>query len=34
VTTVNSDGKKSLNEIRFSGRKYALAIGAETAKAE
>ena len=34
ITTVNSDGKKSLNEIRFSGRKYALAIGAETAKAE
>ena len=34
MTTVNSDGKKSLNEIRFSGRKYALAIGAETAKAE
>ncbi|HMJ24147.1 MAG TPA: hypothetical protein VK513_19670 [Terriglobales bacterium] len=34
VTTVNADGHKSLNEIRFTGKKYALAIGAETAKAE
>jgi len=34
VTTVNSDGKKSLNEIRFSGKKYALAVNAESAKAE
>jgi ribosomal protein L2 len=34
VTIVNSDGHKSLNEIRFSGKKYALAVGAETAKAE
>ncbi len=31
---VNEDGHKSLNEIRFLGKKYALAIGAETAKAE
>ncbi len=29
-----NDGHKSLNEIRFSGRKYALAIDTETAKAE
>ena len=34
VTIVNSDGHKSLNEIRFSGKKYALAVGTETAKAE
>jgi len=34
VTNVNSDGRKSLNEIRFSGKKYALAINAESAKAE
>jgi len=34
VTLVNPDGHKSLNEIRFSGKKYALAIGAESAKAE
>ena len=34
ITTVNSDGRKSLNEIRFSGKKYALAINAESAKAE
>jgi hypothetical protein len=34
VTVVNPDGHKSLNEIRFSGKKYALAIGAESAKAE
>ena len=34
VTTVNGDGRKSLNEIRFSGKKYALAINAESAKAE
>ncbi len=34
VTSLNSDGHKSLNEIRFSGKKYALAIGSETAKAE
>jgi hypothetical protein len=34
VITVNGDGRKSLNEIRFSGKKYALAINAESAKAE
>jgi hypothetical protein len=34
VTVVNSDGHKSLNEIRFSGKKYAFAVGAQTAKAE
>jgi hypothetical protein len=34
VTSVQGDGRKSLNEIRFSGRKYALAINAESAKAE
>src|SRR5713101_1657769 len=33
VTVMNEDGHKALNEIRFSGKKYALAIGAETAKA-
>ena len=32
--TVNGNGQKSLNEIRFSGKKYALAINAESAKAE
>ena len=34
VTVINSDGHKSLNEIRLSGKKYALAVGAETANAE
>jgi hypothetical protein len=34
VTTLNAEGHKSLNEIRFSGKKYAMAIDAETAKAE
>jgi hypothetical protein len=34
VTVVNEDGHKALNEIRFSGKKYAFAIGAQTAKAE
>ena len=34
VTTVNGDGRKALHEIRFSGKKYALAINAESAKAE
>ena len=34
VTVVGTDGHKSLNEIRFSGKKYALAIGAQTAQAE
>jgi hypothetical protein len=34
ITSLNSDGHKSLSEIRFSGKKYALAIGSETARAE
>jgi hypothetical protein len=34
ITNVNSDGRKSLNEIRFGGKKFALAINAESAKAE
>jgi hypothetical protein len=33
VTVVNPDGHKSLNEIRFSGKKYAFAVGAQTAQA-
>ena len=32
--TLDDDGHKSLTEIRFSGKKYALAIGSESAKAE
>jgi hypothetical protein len=34
VTTVNAEGRKAVNELRFSGKKYALAINAESAKAE
>ena len=34
VTSTNSDGHKSLSEIRFSGKKYALAVNNESAKAE
>jgi hypothetical protein len=34
VTKLNGDGSKSLSEIRFSGKKYALALGEESAKAE
>jgi hypothetical protein len=34
VVNNNSDGTRSLSEIRFSGKKFALAIGGETAKAE
>ncbi len=34
VTTLNGDGSKVLSEIRFSGKKYALAIGEESAKGE
>ncbi len=34
VTTLNGDGSKVLSEIRFSGKKYALAIGEESSKAE
>ena len=33
VVSSNSDGSKSLSEIRFSGKKYALAIGEESASA-
>jgi hypothetical protein len=32
VTKINSDGSRSLAEIRFSGKKQALAIGEESAK--
>ena len=34
VTSTNSDGHKSLSEIRFSGKKYAFAVNNESAKAE
>jgi len=34
ITSVNSDGQKALNEIRFSGKKFAFAVNAESAKAE
>jgi len=34
ITSVNSEGLKSVNEIRFSGKKYAFAVNAESAKAE
>lgn len=34
ITSVNGDGHKSLNEIRFSGKKFAFAVNAESAKAE
>jgi hypothetical protein len=34
VTTSKSDGSRSLTQIRFSGKKAALAIGEEAAKAE
>jgi len=34
ITSVNSEGQKSVNEIRFSGKKYAFAVNAESAKAE
>ena len=34
VTNTNSDGHKSLSEIRFSGKKYAFAVNTESAKAE
>jgi hypothetical protein len=30
VVTTNSDGSKSLAEVRFGGKKYALQIGGET----
>jgi hypothetical protein len=31
VVKTNDDGSRSLSEIRFGGKKYALAIGQETA---
>ncbi len=34
VTSTNSDGHKSVSEIRFSGKKYAFAVNNESAKAE
>jgi hypothetical protein len=34
VTSTNSNGQKSLSEIRFSGKKYAFAVNNESAKAE
>jgi hypothetical protein len=34
VISSNSDGSKTLSQIRFSGKKFALAIGQETAQAE
>jgi len=34
ITSVNREGHKSVNEIRFSGKKYAFAVNAESAKAE
>ncbi len=34
VSVVGNDGRKSLSEIRFSGKKYGLAINAESAKVE
>jgi hypothetical protein len=34
VVRRNEDGSRSLSEIRMSGKKYALAVGEEAAKAE
>jgi len=34
VVRTNEDGSKSLSEIQFAGRKYVLAIGQESAKAD
>ena len=34
VVKRNEDGSKTLSEIRFAGKKYALALGDESAKAE
>jgi hypothetical protein len=34
VVSHNSDGTQTLSEIRFSGKKYAFAIGGESARAE
>ena len=32
VTNKNTDGSKSVSEIRFAGKKYALALGSESAE--
>ena len=34
IVRKNADGSRTLTEVRFSGKKYALAIGEDTAKAE
>jgi hypothetical protein len=34
VVTKNNDGSRSLSEVRFSGKKYAFAVGEEAAKAD
>jgi len=34
VVKNNADGSKSLSEVRFSGKKYAIAVGEEAAKAD
>jgi hypothetical protein len=34
VVKNNADGSKSLSEVRFGGKKYALAVGEEAAKAD
>jgi hypothetical protein len=34
VVRRNDDGSRTLSEIRFAGKKYALALGAEAAKAD
>ena len=34
VVTKNNDGSRSLSEVRFSGKKFAFAVGEEAAKAD
>jgi hypothetical protein len=34
VVKINGDGSRSLSEIRFSGKKFALAVGSEQAQAD
>jgi hypothetical protein len=34
VVNTNGDGSRTLSQIRFSGKKYALAIGGDTASAD
>ena len=34
VLNTNADGSRSLSQIRFAGKKYALALGSESAQAE